>query len=133
MSEQLQAALTKVLEGLLATAEKATDVGSEQLPFVIHEYLAWGLWSHSISLGVWLVVAASLYTTAVSLRRSVKEYDTFDDVPHKLETAWIMGHYVLPCLGIFAAAFALAVHANAIVKILVAPRVYLIDALRGML
>ena len=141
MSAELQAALTKLVEGLLATAEKAGQVGQEQLPLVIQEYLAWGIWRAALTLGTLWVIAGWLLWVGRYISRTpggpcIAEYcqDRSEGRPceRHMRVRDVFGSVIFRVVALIPFGIG-GIEAATIIKIYVAPRVYLIDQLRGML
>ena len=132
MSAELQAALTKLVEGLLATAEKAGQVGQEQLPLVIQEYLRWGAVVNGVGTLVLLALAGAVLLVGRKLRAHAYRPGVYGTSEAEIAGRIIFGTFICRILGIIFALISIN-HTMAVVKILTAPRVYLIEQLRGML
>ena len=126
MSNELQAALTKLLESLLATAEKAVDLGAEQLPLVVQEYLAWGI----AAAAVWAVFCTlTLIAGLAAMRWTWGNERLWDYLNEPAGIFLTLGSGCMVVGGIVGS----ITNTLTLIQITVAPRVYLIEQLRGML
>lgn len=110
---------------------KAVDFASQQIPDVIHQLLLWKMWENvviwTVSLGViWLFFRLNKWFLArEAAAKLAKEY--YDDVPHSM--FMIFGGIFMVLGGAASAVTALLT----IIKIIVAPKLYLIEYAAGLL
>lgn len=114
MNEQLEQNLNKIVEALIKATEKVVDAGSEQLPLLVQEVLKFGMYE---SLTWAIICGLALAILGIAWLNS---QDRFDFAFVYVVVAFIPG-----------AGFIYGV--INLIKIDVAPRLYLLDYLRGLL
>jgi len=116
-----ETALAKALEYV----EAAEGFVVEQAPLLVQEILAWGFAEHLIYALLWGVFGLTLLISVVKLCRFLYKVEPDGEV------AWVVGLFgsgVSVLLGFVSFCYALEV-----VKISVAPRLYLLEAFKGLL
>lgn len=113
-------------EQLLVWAKQAVEAGIKYVPAVVQQYLTWWACIHmfwailSLVLLIWLTVF--YFVSKHSWLKTNKVDDMFDD-----PRAW----YLIPYIGWPICMIVLIANAYYLLKIKVAPAVYIIDSLTG--
>lgn len=136
MNPELQKAIGDILTVVKDGAQFAAATARQELPLLVQEYLRWGVTEAIMSTLLWCCTALALWKLSRHiLRQPVTRFDP-DFTTLKVTTAsWVMqqtfGVYVLPVLSGLCALVATGPLFTAI-KILIAPRVYLLETLAGL-
>lgn len=136
MEEQLQKSLAGILAFLQEGMEAGVNFASEQVPLFIQEILAWGVYEATL----WLLVFALVFGVVPELfKRRVKntylkEYSSYMKTPTARYEGcsdeafvWVASQVVVPYLGRTLAITFVFNQLLTIGKILVAPRLYLLE------
>jgi hypothetical protein len=115
MNDELQKALAAFLQTMLASVEQGAAFAQEQAPLVVQEFLRWGLMSNALGAAVFAVGAF----VCIRLTRGFWEEDSDSTVA------------IFSCIGAVAGVCLSVVCAFDALKVWVAPRVYVLDWLRG--
>lgn len=122
MNEELQTRITQYLDAIESSAETAGDFVVEQTPLLAQEYLAWMFWSNVFIAALTLLVAAVCGLICYLLIRASKKH------PGVLaEAVFLSGFFGLVCVAIACTA------AYDAIKVTVAPRVVLLEAVKDLL
>jgi hypothetical protein len=135
MNEQLQKSLGEILALLTESAKQIGTTAQQEVPLLVQEYLRWGLWSAASFAGVALLLLGAVWIfTARLTRASERMDDTNRD--------WMSGRTDRgdAILAVFWVRLAACVVFGGIalqngyvaLQIIVAPRVYLLEQLMGM-
>lgn len=131
MNEQLQQKLLEYL-GVLETAVKqASDVGKEQIPLMAQELLSFYFYKELVLILVWVlafcVVARYLCITVRSMKEAIHNKNWHDDAdPRVFFAAFAL------CIATFLL-FVMTTHLVSLLKVWLAPRLFLLEYLRGMI
>lgn len=133
MSDEVKKALSGYLLRLLESLEKGINWTADQIPLVIQEKLAWEFWIHAVYLGfgvALLLVGLGCIVKArlVWLAEEAKSKDSYKHNGHYGHEAWLFG--IAPFLSGFPIT---AYNLEHLIQITVAPRLYIIEWLRGTL
>ena len=124
MTEQTEQALTESVTEIIGWVEQAKDFAVEQAPGVVQELLAWQLWSNAVGCVTFLVLAAAfmfLLNTGIQ-RLRVNEYsDSGIDMT------------IIGGIGLAVTALGVPIFGLAAVKVLIAPKLVVLEALKGLL
>jgi len=136
MNETVQAEAAKMqivefLGWIKELVQSGTDIATKEIPEILRQFIAWGLYSHIF----WLVLILAIGTGALFLAKYFAKkcqagknniYSIYSDV---LEGWAIMLRIFAPLVMILGASYNLYY----IVMILVAPRIYLIERFSALL
>lgn len=146
--------LNRALNGLLEGLGEAKDFALEQAPDVIHQLLAYKLVSNVIGLSIWgLIFLTCVIAFAILLPRTqkdeVKNRKEFNELDYtKREAAGfsysclyslrscympIRVACVITGIGIIPAFLGMLCFIDPIVKLWVAPKIYLLESVRGLM
>ena len=120
MNDELQQALAEMVKGLTAAAETVGQVGQEQIPLVVQEYLRWGMVD---AVGGMLIFGTVFIWLTTLVRRAVRE-------DWREEGGIIATMMMIPTTII---GFFVMVNFAAALKVLIAPRVYMIEQAANLL
>ena len=124
MSEQLEQALTESTTKIITWMEQAEGFVVEQAPDVVQQLLAWRMAEASLGVtGCLLAGLACLFATRWGWSRLE------DD---EIEPAGFFG-CLLGSFGMFISIVGLYINGLMLAKVLVAPKLVVLDALRGLL
>lgn len=134
MNEQLQKALADILTMLSESAKAIGEGAQTEIPLLVQEYLRWGVASAALMLVFWLALGGALHFAALKIRR--KEVERWAYKPsgytsgitstaHDMKV--VFGYFVLPIVGSACALFGGVANIYTILKITVAPSVYLLE------
>lgn len=119
-------ALAEIMQWL----ESGKDFVVEQAPEVVAETLTWGLWFHGmgIMLGIFfLVVTGGGVYWLLSARGTAKA-----DNPHTDTFEYDIGMIIGGIVGGIGTVLTLVIHTSGLVQVVVAPRVYILEQLGGL-
>ena len=122
MNEELKNQLTQFLEKALDVVEKGIDTAGEQIPLILQEIIYWQISSNSILFVFGVILLFVAYKTARSINMEKDFDDPFIILP-KIVLLVASGIICLPLLACSLDA----------VKALVAPRLVIIEYLKGLL
>lgn len=133
MNPELQKAIADVLAVVKNGAQFAAATARQELPVLVQEYLKWGLVESVMSALLWFGVAIVLWKgSRYLMRQTVERFDPSFKTIRVTTARWFMqqafGVYVLPVLAAVSMLAATGPLFTA-VKILIAPRVYLLETL----
>lgn len=136
MNEQLQQALTKVIEKANGSIDASISFLSDQLPDVVHQLLTWGLLSSALTCVVCILLVIA---SCVALK---KASDGVKESKQNKEDNWAYQHYssgggsvegsviVIIILSIVLCSISLIVFTGSLfdaLKIVFAPKIWLIE------
>jgi len=139
MNPELQKAIADVLAVVKDGATFAAAAARQELPLLVQEYLRIGVVSELVTLAFWCGAAVLLYVSGRKLRALdlppkiavPNRYDngtrTVDNMGYLM--AQFFGHWALPVVAWVVLGVGLITTVPTIVRILVAPRVYLLETL----
>lgn len=136
--ERVSKALAEILEFLRDGLESGVEFASEQVPILIQEILSWGLIYYAMNLLIWISIPGVVLFVAWRLRtwlrveedcHSYKDCSGYDGK----EVAWVVSHWVLPIASSVWAICVIGTFVPPILKILVAPRLYLIEQVQYLI
>lgn len=134
MNDQLQKALADILSLLAESAKTLGTAAQQEVPVLVQEYLAWGFWSAALMLTLWLTLGGALHFAAFKIRRiEVKkwafepQYGSSGVTTDGHDMKVMFGYFVLPIVGSLCIVFGGLSNIYTMLKITVAPRVYLLD------
>lgn len=132
MDNQLTDRLNALLDFTVKSLETTKDFVVEQTPLLIQEYIQWGFWSNIISASISLVILiVCVYCTTIGRSSLLKKY--FKDENNE---GWFIAAVILTIASCIFGMFALedfVNHIKTVVKIQVAPRVYILQELKTLL
>lgn len=120
MNSELQEALTAFLVKSLDLVEKGANAAGEQIPLVLEEIVQWEIWGSGVGFVVALVIAICLAIVGryCGKRAAIRE------------EGWPMACSVLGAFVAFAISMG---NLYCLIKALTAPRLVIIEFLKGML
>ena len=143
---KLEELTERMFSEMLDWAKTAETFVGSQAPLYVEELLTYAFWKHLAHTGFWflllaLAISSILYGLHLKFSKAVKkaiedlkkEYnsydirDTKDDLNSKSSCFTIVGSVA----AVFAF-FVFVIHATLLAKVVLAPRVYLIEYLRNM-
>ena len=137
MNEQMQQALTKVIEKANSGVDASIDFLSDQLPDVVHQLLTWGLLSSIVSCFVCVVIAISCVFAIKKTLKSIESakkskktnwayfvYSHSDD--GTLETGSVLA-FIFSATAIGVSTMIFIANTFESLKILFAPKIWLIE------
>lgn len=133
MNEQVQDKLASILEFLQTSIETGANFAADQAPLVVQEVLLWGFWFNFLLLVSLLLGAAICFVAAYRLRRMVSDYSLYSECPQELEEVWFFGKWGFPAAGFTVLLVFAPMPLAKMVKIWVAPRLYLLDYIKGII
>jgi heme/copper-type cytochrome/quinol oxidase subunit 2 len=120
MDEALKAQMVEFAKRLLDAAETGATFAAEQTPLLVQEWLRWELASSLIYAGLAVVVIAACVYGCV---RAVKMKNS-DDAENMFLACFVMGIVALVVAGI---------NTHDAIKVWVAPRVVIVERIKGLL
>ena len=123
MDEQTKKLLNEYLVKLLGAIEKGTDFAAEQIPLVIQEKLTFSFYEHLFYAFVWGLPVLTIVGICLWLSRYFYK-DNDSDWPGPL-----VGGFVVLCCGLIPVGY----NVVAMLKISIAPRLYILEWLQGAL
>jgi len=143
MDEQIKNHLLEYLDKTAGAVEKLLDFSADQIPLVAKEILTYNIWSSSFSI---LVMGAMLYKLYVTMRDLfIAEYKRVEDLKtnkagkdrcypsYETEFSSMIG-VIIFVSGLVG--FVVLLHffhtVDHLIKVVLAPRLFLLDYLRGL-
>jgi Mn2+/Fe2+ NRAMP family transporter len=125
MNKELQQSMSQFLNLMIEALGKTTDFAAEQIPLYVQELLRYALWDTILSL----ILAIAILTASLIIAKKVLKYLRIADYNYDLEAA---AHILLVVLGLSSifSVFLTVASVSTILKITLAPRVYVIDYLK---
>ena len=121
MNEELQQALAQFLTASLNTVEKGTAIAGEQIPLVLQEIVQWKITESAIaSTTLFLFIIAS----CLMLRRIMRSFLNIEDKQNLGAFCVVVN---IPFIVLFFVKF------MTLIKAITAPRLIIIEFLKGML
>ena len=125
MSDEMKATIEAAIRELLSAVQTGADFAKEQIPLILQEKLTYDLYKALFSIAFWLLLGVAAYIwCAFWVKRAKAEYN---------DSA---GYYLLAGIPItIAAIIALIVIPDCVLTVLqisIAPRLYLLEWLRGL-
>lgn len=133
LTPENQQKINDVLGYLLDSVQKVGDVAVDQLPLVAQEIVAWGFWSNLVSyLFVWLLFGVACSTVVTVVRKHSKLDDGYGG-PNRHGFVVIASASIAVVTGIalMPMTFADDGPGQQALKSAIAPRLYVLDWLRG--
>lgn len=124
MNNELQEALTAFLTKSLDVVEKGVNMAGEQIPLVLQEIIQWEIWSSTIGFVIALIISVCLAIAGWFCSKRMRMIR--DDFPFDLGAIVSFGGALLA----FAISMGNLYH---MIKALTAPRLVIIEFLKGML
>lgn len=121
MNEELKNQLSTFLAKALDVADKGIDTAGEQIPALLQEIVYCELWSSVGFIAMFITLSITLFFVANYLNKRCKEVEGAED----------FSMLYMIALGIFFAT--LLVNVPTIIKTLVAPRLVILEYLKGLL
>ena len=115
--------LEKYLEEILQLIKSGIEFTAEQIPIFVQELLTYYIWFHSSFVFMTLLVCAILVFVSIRIYKNASPSDK--DVAEVV--AWIIN--IPTFLGLILAVH----HILQIIKVIVAPRLYLIEAIQSLM
>lgn len=125
--DKIKEKISEVLPRLIEFVEKTAATAGEQVPLFIQELLSYSLWSQVLGICVTLTI---LIAGIWAMRYSYKVAGKIDD--DSSEFGFMV---VIVIIAFFAAVISfitIIIQADEMVKIVLAPRVYILDYLRSL-
>lgn len=121
MNEKAQELINQAGEKVLAYLEATEGFAMEQAPLLAQEVLSWGLWYYSSGFIGWVALSILLFVAGNVFRQAILDpIDTHYQADKDLFMVAIIAVAALPLTGALACM-------TLVVKILVAPRLYIIE------
>jgi len=149
MTDKLQDTLADIITALQDAAIQVGQVGVEQLPLLVQEYLQWGLVRYSmhlamnVSLFILLLTLFLKFKPFTNISASALAWEKYNSLNRHhadspalysqgvlLTSKTIVGFLCMP-FGLMAF-FSSFSNLQAVIKILVAPRVYLLEIVKSL-
>lgn len=124
MNEELKNQLTQFLAKALNVAEKGIDTAGEQIPLVLQEIIQWQLWSSIGFIALSAAISAFGFACAYCLYRAHKRIESFD---------YLFGSVMVSLVALLVFLASLLFIVPTIIKVLTAPRLVIIEYLKGLL
>lgn len=124
MNEELKNQLTQFLGKALDVANKGIDTAGEQIPMILQEIVQWQLLSAIGFVALFTTISIFGFALSYLLYRKYKEINYDDDL-------FVSIIISLVSLSIFIAS--LLVNLPTIIKVLTAPRLVILEYLKGLL
>jgi hypothetical protein len=124
--EKLQQSSVQLLEFVEQAGTETTNFAKEQVPLVIHEVLNWGFYSNLAYGTIQLLTAAILFYLSKRLWDWARTEDPKCESPIILVSLFPL----LPTIILFCCSIT---HYLTVIKIAVAPRLYLIEQLQTLI
>lgn len=126
MDPKLQAVLTEYLTNLLSAIRSGTDFAKEQIPLVIQEKLQYDFWNNVLGMGLFLIPPIAVCVVAAWLKRYAPKlpeesrlgFDQSDALGMRIAMRLIATLWIIFVLGTWL---------PDIIKIVLAPRLYIIE------
>lgn len=142
MNEQFQKVLIDVMAVLNDAAQWSAAVAKQELPLLVQEYLRWGM----VKEVVWFLVFTALAVGALRVGKYLREYeypkspvlDYYGKPTGEMKyadscyTGKVFGNIIFRVFALVLGLFALWPLMNAL-KIYIAPRVYLLEQVSGLI
>lgn len=126
MNEELQQALTQFLTASLNAVEKGATIAGEQIPLVLQEIVQWKIWSSAVGFVGFLLLSIVLAIVGLKCLKRIKPAIDEFYVP--------IGVCTSLCLLIAPVMFLISCEQlYRLIKVLTAPRLVIIEFLKGML
>ena len=124
MDDKLQEALLNILNNVTQSVENGVSFLSEQLPDVIHQLLLWKAVESGIHFVILLALCIGLGIAACKFLKAGREYKPKNACDDKA-----IGYFLLFGITLFIACVAFVFASNQLewLKILIAPKMYLIE------
>ncbi len=133
MDEKLRESLAAMIDFLTESMVAGAEFAGEQIPLFIQEIIRWGIAEQALWFGVWSVVGLTFLHAGRKFRASVSHRETFEDTRGQdEEMAWFLGFF-LPWGGGSIWFLCGATNLFQLTKILVAPRLYLLEVVSSFL
>jgi hypothetical protein len=140
MNETVQAETAKMqmvefLGWIKELVQSGTDIATKEIPEILRQFIAWGLYSHIF----WLVLILAIGTGALFLAKYfAKKYQTGKNNIHSFYSdeiieGWQVGAIILRILAPLVMILGASHNLYYIIMILVAPRMYLIERFSALL
>lgn len=133
MNEELAKKLAEAIDGVMAWAESAGAFAADQAPLVVQEILAWTLWSSVaeivLSALTMLIIVLVMRRFADPVCRAWRMEDGYDNA------GLAIGGFVGGVVGaVFLVAGLVTIYDKTLlaVQVLVAPRLVIIETLKGL-
>lgn len=142
MNEQIQKSLAGILTFLQEGMQTGADFASEQIPLFIQEILAWGMYEAALSLGLWIILfgVIPLVISSRAKKGNLAKYKHYEDAPKPEQHAvailssdqivWLLTRVIIPYGGLFLLVTKVFNSLMVIGKIIVAPRLYLLEVIQ---
>jgi len=135
--ERVSDALAEILEFLKAGLESGAEFASEQAPILIQEILSWGLIYYVTSLLLWLTVPGVILFVAWRMKTWLQREEcySYEDChgSDDKEIAWVVSRWLIPIATTLWTIGVVGTFFPSILKILVAPRLYLIEQVQYLI
>jgi Mn2+/Fe2+ NRAMP family transporter len=125
MNKELQQSMSQFLNLMIEALGKTTNFAAEQIPLYVQELLRYAMWDTIFSL----ILAIAILTASLIIAKKVLKYLRIADYNYDLEAT---AHILLVVLGLSSifSVFLTVASVSTILKITLAPRVYVIDYLK---
>lgn len=126
MNEELQQALTQFLTASLNAVEKGATIAGEQIPLILQEIVQWKIWSSAVGFVGFLLLSIVLAIVALKCWKQIN--------PGTDEFCVPIGACAVLCLLIAPVMFLISCEQlYRLIKVLTAPRLVLIEFLKGII
>ena len=127
MNERAERLITEAGEELLSWMQSAEGFAVEQAPLLAQEIVRWGVWSHAAAVLVCCFFLCLIWGFRPFIRNVIKKEQTTWDYLDELAIFGIaLFISIIPVI-------ILSVNASVALKVLIAPRLYIMEQLGGML
>ena len=125
MNKELQQSMSQFLNLMIEALRKTTDFAAEQIPLYVQELLRYALWDAILGIIFSVAFVVAFLVCAKKANNYLKSDDNYDDFRLTILLGLLVG-------GLAAIAFVIFTFASVsnIIKITLAPRVYVIDYLK---
>lgn len=107
---------------------KAVDFTAEQAPLVVREFLYWKFTESALHLFIWLIPIVTLFYFARVMGKKANDETTPAEDRYKTDKKdYAAGKWILRSVALILLTISLGIYLPSMLKIVVAPRVYLID------
>lgn len=129
MNPELQKALADAVASLNSAAQQIGTAAQQELPAILREYIRDAVWAYSMGLALALLLAIFAWAWSILLMRAHRRIEEGDRYygDGALVAAWAGG-----ISASVASALIFCFNAAALVHVLVAPRVYLIEQIKAL-
>lgn len=124
MNEELKQQLTQFLAKALDVANKGIDATGEQIPLILQEIVSWQLWS---SIGF-----LALFTS-ITVLGSVLSYYIYRHYKRTYDVDSFFSFILVSVTTLFVFFASLIYNLPIILKVLIAPRLIILEYLQGLL